>query len=108
MFVELGMQVELLELWDKSFRIEAKLEPSGANTKENVDSWKITSLDTWTLLVAESKTLYPFILKKYPTNMCGIVLGSNLSLRVFKVVGKHRHPKLIRWEYVGCVWYNNS
>ena len=37
-----------------------------------------------------------------------MVLGSSLSLLVFKTVGKQWKPKLLRWEYVGCLWYNIS
>lgn len=75
--------------------IVAKLEFAPKLEQGKRFSQNDTSLEICILLVLKSKTLYPFVFKGYPTKMCYVDLGSNLSLWTV-IKGKQRHPKYLR------------
>ena len=53
----------------KALNTVLKLELHSDNAKEKAFSWNVASLEICIFLVLRSRTLYPFVLQGYPTNM---------------------------------------
>lgn len=71
----------------KELETESNEAPLDASVNGNIFSWNTTSLEPLIFLVAKISTLYPFVPNGYLTKMWGVVLGTNLSLWILRIVG---------------------